>query len=56
MSKEEKARNLYRKTMSKKTWIEHCKKDRGELMPRPVVFEDKRYKNKHKGGIKNGEE
>lgn len=48
MSRKSKAMNLRRKTMTKKSWKEYCKKDRGDLMPRPVIFSDKRYKQKYK--------
>ena len=51
MTKEEKALYIYRKSMTKKEWKMHCNKDRGQTMPRPALFNDKRYRIKHKNKI-----
>lgn len=49
MSSTEKLANLYhKKSMTKKAWKQVCSNDRGEAMPRPVVFVDKRTKVKYK--------
>ena len=37
-----------KKTMSKKSWVKYCMKNRRPDMGRPVMFKDKRYSEKYK--------
>ena len=45
---DKKLKKLKEKAMTKKALKEYYKKDRGEAMPRPAVFKDKRYQEKYK--------
>jgi len=47
-SMEKQAKNIARKSMTKKAWKRAMSNDRREMMPRPAVFADKRFVEKYK--------
>lgn len=49
---DKKAVETLKKGMTKKEWKRYCWNFRGELMPRPAFFDDKRSKKRKKWAMK----